>query len=79
MSYIDLKYLPEDHPLRNTALDKIGAEFKRCGSYSAFRLVEPGRPLADNTYNTLEGVWAKFYEWRVPESAIVTDRSKQNV
>lgn len=76
MNYIDLKTLPEDHPLRNTSLDKIGAEFKRCASDSEFRLVVPGRQLADNTYNTLEGVWAMFYEWRVPESASVTDRSK---
>lgn len=66
MSYIDLKTLPEAHPFRNTSLDKIGAEFKRCASHSDFRLVEPGRPLANNTYNTLEGVWASFYEWRVP-------------
>lgn len=68
MSYIDLKYLPEDHPLRNAKLDTISAEFKHCRSYE-FKKVEPGRGLAGDTYNTLEGVYASnLYSWRVPTS-----------
>lgn len=68
MTYIDLKTLPEDHPLRNTLLDKIGAEFKHCRS-AEFTLVVPGRPLANDTYNELEGVYASnLYQWRVRSS-----------
>lgn len=68
MSYIDLKTLPEEHPLRNAKLDTIGAEFKHCRSYD-FTKVEAGRPLANNSYNDLEGVYASnLYSWRVPTS-----------
>lgn len=73
MTYIDLKKLPEDHPLRNTKLDKIGAEFKHCRS-AEFTLVEPGRGLANNTYNDLGGVYAgNFYSWRVRASTTTRD------
>lgn len=64
-AYIDLKTLPEEHPLRNTPLDKIGAEFKH-QAWDAFRPIEQGRPLANDTYNTLEGPWPIFFDWRAP-------------
>lgn len=68
MTYIDLKTLPEEHPLRNAKLDTISAEFKHCRS-AEFTVVVPGRPLANDTYNELEGVYAgNLYSWRVPSS-----------
>lgn len=64
--YIDLGKLPEDHPLRNTLLVDIGAEFKH-HHWQEFKPIVPGRPLADNTYNTLTGPWlAGFWKWRAP-------------
>ena len=65
-NHIHLRYLAEDHPLRNKLLVEIGAEFKH-PEWLEFRPIEPGRPLADNTYNTLSRGWVDFYEWRVPK------------
>ncbi len=65
-SYVELRYLPFDHPLRNTLLVDLGAEFKH-PQWVEFRPLERGRPLAKNTYNTLDGAWLDFYEWRVPQ------------
>ena len=62
---IDLETLPEDHPLRNTLLIDLGAEFKH-PQWTEFRPLERGRPLDKNTYNTLTGVWIEFFKWRVP-------------
>ncbi len=63
--YVNLKYLRPDDPLRNTLLIDLGAEFKHPSWYE-FKPLERGRPLADNTYNTLTGAWVDFYQWRIP-------------
>jgi hypothetical protein len=68
MEYVNLKRLPEAHPLRNALLVEIGAEFKHISAHvDAFAPVEPGRPMAEYTYNTLEMPWINFMDWRVPK------------
>lgn len=66
--WIELRYLRDDHPLRNTLLIDLGAEFKH-SAWPEFKPLEAGRPLADNTYNTLSRPWTDFYQWRVPAPA----------
>lgn len=64
--YRDLRLLPYDHPLRNTLLVEIGAEFKH-SAWAEFRpITEGGGKLDDNTYNDLSRGWQDFYQWRVP-------------
>lgn len=67
-THINLRYLPYEHPLRNTLLLELGAEFKH-SAWDEFKPIEDGRPLADNTYNTLSRGWMDFYEWRIPNPA----------
>lgn len=64
-THIKLKYLPDSHPLRNKLLLDLGAEFKH-PAWEEYKPIEAGRPLADNTYNTLSRGWQDFYEWRIP-------------
>lgn len=65
MSYIDLKTLPEEHPLRNTLLVEIGAECRRVSSAGVFNPIDPNRSLASITYNELNGPFLSFFDWRV--------------
>lgn len=64
-AYADLKYLPPSHSLRNTLLIDLGVEFKHA-QWPEFKPLERGKPLADNTYNTLSRGWQDFYVWRIP-------------
>lgn len=64
-AYLKLKYLRHDHPLRDTLLIDLEAEFKH-PAWDEYKPIEAGRPLADNTYNTLSRGWQDFYEWRIP-------------
>ena len=66
VEYVNLEKLSEDHPLRNTLLADARAEFKHF-SAEEFTPVEPGRPMAKYTYNTLEGPWLSFIQWRAPK------------
>jgi hypothetical protein len=61
--------LPEDHPLRNTPLIDLGAEFRHVQAHD-WRPLEPDRPLAKNTFNTLYGPWMDFCRWRFPASNV---------
>lgn len=67
-AYINLRYLRYEHPLRNTLLLDLKAEFKH-PAWLEFKPIEPGRPLAKNTYNTLSRGWMDFYQWRIPAPA----------
>jgi hypothetical protein len=66
--FVDLDRLPEDHPMRNTPLGEIGAEYR--GVRGPYWLpVEPGRGLGLRTFNTLEdGPWVTFCKWRAPRT-----------
>lgn len=67
MDYIDLKKLPEEHPLRNAVLGEIHAEFKHIHG-DEFRLVEPGHDLGLETYNSISNPWwHRFFDWRAPQ------------
>jgi len=67
-NYIDLRYLPEDHPLRNTLLVDIRAEFRKSTWPEWTPIVRGGGKFEDKTYNDLDGVWAEaFYLWRAPK------------
>lgn len=66
---IYLRRLAYDHPLRNTLLLDLKAEFKH-SAWLDFRPIEAGRPLADNTYNTLSRGWQDFYDWRIPNQEV---------
>lgn len=66
--FINLRYLPFDHPLRRTLLIALKAEFKH-PAWAEFKPLEHGRPLEKNTYNTLSRGWQDFYEWRIPKEA----------
>ncbi len=73
--YITLNTLPEEHPLRNTLLIEIDAEFKGHFAYE-YRKVEPGHGFASQTYNDLGGKWATaLVTWRVPQSAAPSTRN----
>lgn len=63
--YIRMKNLAYNHPLRNRLLIEMEAEFKH-PAWLDFKPLEAGKPLADNTYNTLSRGWQDFYEWRIP-------------
>lgn len=65
MEYIDLKTLPENHPLRDRLLVEIGAEYKHINGHE-FKPVVPGRPMAEYAYNTLSSDWTNFMDWRAP-------------
>lgn len=75
-NYIDLKTLPEEHPLRNTLLAELGAECRRVSSGGGFNPIDPTRSLGTITYNELDGPFLAFFDWRVPESSIASARGK---
>ena len=58
--FTDIKSLPVEHPIRNTPLGKIEAEY-RVGT--AWRKCLPSFGIAKVTYNQLGEVWAQ-HEWR---------------
>lgn len=67
MDYIDLRKLPEEHPLLNKPLGEIGAQFKHCRS-PEFITVDQGGPLSKATYNELEGMHSTtLFQWRAPK------------
>lgn len=68
-SYIDLAALPEDDPIRERLLLDIKAEFKHITGYM-WKPIEPDRPLARNTFNTLDGVWIDFFKWRARKDGV---------
>jgi hypothetical protein len=55
--------LPYDHPLRNTKLIDIGAEYLRKGS-KVWTKVTPSFGIAKVTYNQLGEVWTNYDIWR---------------
>lgn len=71
---MDLKKLPSDHPLRNTPLIEIGAQYKRPDS-KVWQEVTPPYGIAKKTFNSLTGTWltddwkaTKFSEdWQTDE------------
>lgn len=69
MDYLDLRKLPEEHPLCNKPLGEIGAQYKNCRS-PEFITVSGGGPLSKATYNELEGMHSTtLFSWRVPAEA----------
>lgn len=59
-----LHELPADHPLRNTPLGELRADYRNL-------LTKEWRPISTwkikaNTYNQLGDVWTKLGEFRIP-------------
>lgn len=61
-----LSALPPDHPLRNTPLVKIGAEYQwvRTEKPNDWHRVGPTYTIALNTFNELGATWTESYRWR---------------
>lgn len=67
VTYIDLKSLPPEHPLRNRPLAQIGAEYSwRRPGYREWR-----RDCGPETFNEIFYSHGAWLEWRV--KAEVTD------
>lgn len=64
----ELAKLPQDHPLRNTPLLKIGAGFKTHGKPN-FVWIRKSWAIAKNTYNELGDVWTRNSTWVGGDSA----------
>lgn len=64
-----LNTLPEDHPLRNTPLGELNAEYQWVhGNPKLWRTVRVGAPkLVPFTFNQLGEAWTKWDTWRIPE------------
>jgi hypothetical protein len=60
---LDLKALPPDHPLRNTPLAEIGAQYRPKGS-PGWREVLPSFGIAKKTFNQLSNVWTDNDDWK---------------
>jgi hypothetical protein len=60
---IYLNDFPQEHPLRNAPLIKIGAFYLARGS-KVWREVFPAFGIAKFTYNELGEVWTKWDRWK---------------
>jgi hypothetical protein len=60
---VDLKKLPEDHPLRNTPLGEIKAEMRNIWQ-TRWQPVASWR-VATATFNELDSVWTECAQWRI--------------
>lgn len=60
-----LHELPTDHPLRNTPLAELGAEYQITTKGQMWHTVRPAYGIARNTYNELGAVWIENHVWRV--------------
>ena len=58
-----LSELPYDHPLRNTPLIEINAEYQIRDS-KIWAKVTPPYGIAKKTYNELGPVWTTWDKWR---------------
>ena len=58
-----LNELPSEHPLRNTPLIEIGAEYQIKDS-KVWAKVTPPYGLAKKTFNQLGDVWTKHDKWK---------------
>jgi hypothetical protein len=63
---IELASLPQEHPLRNTPLVEIDAEYRHTES-KIWRKVLPTFGIAKKTYNQLAGCWVDYDIWRTPK------------
>jgi hypothetical protein len=61
-----LSTLPSDHPLRNTPLGQIGAEYQWVNTKlpEQWHRVTKGATIARNTFNELAANWTESYRWR---------------
>lgn len=59
--------LPTDHPLRNTPLLQVKAQFKR-KEHKNWKDVTPNMNISKVTYNSLGSVWTDYDEWRANEA-----------
>lgn len=68
---VELDRLHQEHPMRNTPLGEMGAEYR--GVRGPYWLpVKPGHGLGLNTFNMLAeegGPWFTFCKWRAPRQA----------
>jgi len=61
-----LSALPPEHPLRNTPLAKIGAEYQfvRTERSEEWHRVTKSFTIAKSTFNELGATWTESYRWR---------------
>lgn len=64
---IDLETLPEEHPMRNTPLAELHAEYRHC-MQTGWTVIEPHGP-GTYTFNNVTGKWAQFCKFRAPQGA----------
>lgn len=60
-----LSELPEDHPLRNSPLAAIGAEYRCTNGGSRWIAIREAMGIGRVSYNQLRGTWIENNEWRV--------------
>lgn len=63
----NLADLPMDHPLRNTALADIRAEYRSKSGIGGWKQVTPKYAIARKTYNDLSPAWTDTSDWRTQE------------
>lgn len=61
----DLATLPREHPLRNTALADIGAEYRSRSGVGGWKCVTHHYAIARKTFNELGPAWTETSEWRI--------------
>lgn len=62
MTTVSLSDLPHDHPLRNTELVKIGAQYRLRAT--AWKQITPSWAIKGRTYNDLSPLWTDGVDWR---------------
>jgi hypothetical protein len=64
---VTLADLPPEHPLRNTPLAEIGAEYQWVNTKTPnqWHRVTKSFTIAKNTFNDLAANWTGSYRWRV--------------
>ncbi len=64
-----LSELPRDHPLRNTPLAQLKAEYQWCNTKTPndWHRVTKSFTIAKSTYNELAASWTESYRWRADE------------
>jgi hypothetical protein len=68
MAEIYLADLPTDHPLRNTSLGEIGAEYQhKTVRPSAWRKAADQGGIKNATFNQLGETWTRWDLWRVKD------------
>lgn len=67
MNYLNLKSLPESHPLRSKPLSELNAELRNnAAPGDVWCSVSRVPAIQGKTYNQLPLSWKTYADWRIP-------------